>query len=414
MRPKTIGRRLLLQGAASAGGLLAAPAIVLAQADKEIVVAAVVSITGTNAGWGQPNWDGFRLACEMVNAQGGIKSLGGAKLKPIVGDTESKPQIAGSQAEKVIRQGAVAMVGANQSAAAMIAAQIGERQSVSFICSTDTDPAMTARGFKYTFRTVPLMPDYVRDLFTEMKKMADKAGTPIKTVAALCENSVSGKSAVEAVKAQAESFGLKLVDASMYDASTAQNFTSYIARYKADGVDAVVGHNRPNDAILIARTMKELKYNPKFAGGILGAHSSREYMETLGKDADGIYGTSSFGRSIDVPAMKTAAEAYEKKFNKQFDSTAGAGFTALSVIVDALERAKSADPKAVREAIATTDMKTGDRFYLQLNGAKFDAKGENTRAGGLVFMIKDGKPITVAPAAFATGTGEFPKPAWRA
>jgi branched-chain amino acid transport system substrate-binding protein len=258
------------------------------------------------------------------------------------------------------------------------------------------------------------MPDYVRDLFTEMKKMADTAGTPIKTIAALCENSVSGKSAVEAVKAQAESFGLKLVDASMYDATTAQNFTSYIARYKAAGVEAVVGHNRPNDAVLIARTMKELSYNPKFTGGILGAHSSREYMETLGKDADGIYGTSSFGRSIDVPAMKTAAEAYEKKFNKQFDSTAGAGFTALSVIVDALERAKSADPKAVREAIATTDLKTGDRFYLQLNGAKFDAKGENTRAGGLVFMIKDGKPITVAPAAFATGTGEFPKPAWKA
>jgi len=408
-----IGRRTVLGGVAAAGGVLAMPALVRAQSAREITVAAVVALTGPNAGWGQPNWDGFRLAAEIFNEAGGIKSMGGAKLRPIVGDTESKPQIAGSQAERVIRQGAVALAGSNQSPAAMVATQICERQRVPFICSTDTDPALTGRGFKYTFRTVPLMPDYVRDLLTYMRDISTGAGAPVKTVAALCENSIAGRTAMEEVKKQAAGLGLTVADGSLYDAATTQNFTSYIARYKSAGVDAVVGHNRPNDAILILRTMKELGYNPKFTGGILGAHSSREYMETSGKDADGVYGTSSFAPTLPIPAMQRAKQAYEARYSKLFDSTAGAGFTAMSVIVDALERAGSADPRKLRDAIAATDMKTGDRFYLQLRGAKFAANGENSRAGGVVFMIRDSKAEVVAPQEHAVARGLFPKPAWR-
>src|SRR5262245_54063947 len=80
----TSSRRTVLKLGGAGAAMLACPAIVRAAADQEILIANVVALTGANSGWGQPNWNGFQLACEMINAKGGIKSLGGAKLKPLV------------------------------------------------------------------------------------------------------------------------------------------------------------------------------------------------------------------------------------------------------------------------------------------------------------------------------------------
>jgi hypothetical protein len=67
-----------------------------------------------------------------------------------------------------------------------------------------------------------------------------------------------------------------------------------------------------------------------------------------------------------------------------------------------------------RDAIAATQLKTGEKMYMQLRGAKFVASGENERAGGLVFTIKSNEWITVAPKEFAKATAIFPKPKWGA
>src|SRR5581483_495231 len=141
-----ITRRELLKSSAAAavgGGL--APRVAAAQG-KEVLVAAVVALTGPNAAWGQRTWNAFQLGCELVNAGGGVKALGGARFKAVVADTESKPEVAGSQTEKVIQQGAVAITGTNQSAATIVATQIAERETVPFVCATDVDPLICSRG----------------------------------------------------------------------------------------------------------------------------------------------------------------------------------------------------------------------------------------------------------------------------
>jgi branched-chain amino acid transport system substrate-binding protein len=409
-----ITRRTALRLGAAAAATLAGPAIVRAAGDQEIVLGVVVALTGPNGAWGQTAWDGFQLACELVNEQGGIKSMGGARLKPVVADTESKPTIAGSQAEKLIRQGAVVLVGTNQSPATTVATQVCERQGVSFICPADIDPLITSRGFKWTFRTCPLMDAYARDLLGYAKRLGEANGQPPKTVAVLSESSAPGKASIDAVKKALPATGMELVDVSTYDATTAQNFTSYIAKYKAAGVDVVVGHGRPNDRILIVRTMKELGYTPKFSGALLGGDSSREFIDTLGKDANGLYGTTGFARSLNLPELKMVIERYEKRFGKQIDSTAASEISSLSVIWDALERAKSADKKALRDAIAATELKLGEHYFIQANGLKFEPNGENGKAEAIVYMLQDGVPLTVAPEAFSAAKGVYPKAAWPA
>jgi branched-chain amino acid transport system substrate-binding protein len=389
------------------------PGYAVAQ-NKEVLLAAVVALTGPNAAWGQRTWNAFLLGTEMINARGGVKALGGARLKAVVADTESKPEVAGSQTEKVIQQGAVAITGTNQSAATIVATQIAEREGVPFVCATDVDPLICSRGFKYTFRTSPLVSAYAKDLLEYIKELGQKSGKPAKTLAILSENSIVGQSSVKGATEVAKELGYTVVAGDTYDASKTQNFASYISKYKGGNADVVIGHNKPSDAILITRTMKELNYNPMAYGGVLGGHVSTEYVNALGKDADNVLATTSWSGDADIPGLKELAKQYSDRFKEHMDSTSAGGFTAFSVIWDALERAKSADRKKVRDAIAATQMKTGDKMYMQLRGAKFLPNGENALAGGLVFVIKNKEWLTVAPKEFAKASATWPKPKWGA
>jgi branched-chain amino acid transport system substrate-binding protein len=405
-------REFLASSAVAAGGVLV-PSVGRAQ-PKEVLLATVVALTGPNAAWGQRTWNAFQLACDLVNEQGGVKALGGAKIKYVVADTESRPEVAASQTEKVIRQGAAAITGTNQSAATIVATQIAEREGVPFVTPTDVDPLITSRGFKYTFRTSPIVESYARDLLTYVKEVGEKNGKPAKKLAVLSENSIVGQSSVEGAQRVAKELGYEVVEASTYDAAKTQNFASYISKFRGTGVEVVVGHNKPNDAILITRTMKELNFNPLAYGGILGGHVSTEYVNALGKDADHILATTSWSADTDIPGLKELAKKYLDRFKEPMDSTSAAGFTAFAVLWDALERAASNDRNKLRDAIAGTRMKTGDRMYMQLRGAKFLPNGENEMAGGLVFTIRSKEWITVAPKEFAKTTATYPKPRWGA
>jgi branched-chain amino acid transport system substrate-binding protein len=410
----TVDRRTFITSGATLGAaLLVTPRLGLAQA-KDVTLAAVVALTGTNAAWGQRTWNAFQLGADLVNEAGGIKSMGGAKIKYVVADTESKPEVAGSQTEKVIGRGVVAITGTNQSAATIVATQIAEREGVPFVCATDVDPLITSRGFKYTFRTSPVIESYIRDLLQYVKELGEKAGKPARKLAILSENSIVGQSSVEAAQRVAKELGFEMVEAATYDASKTQNFASYVSKFKGVGVEVLIGHNKPSDAILITRTQKELNFNPLAYGGILGGHVSTEYVNALGKDADQVLATTSWSGDADIKGLKELAKKYQDRFKEPVDSTAAGGFTAFAVLWDALERAASADRKKLRDAIAATQLKAGDRMYMQLRGAKFLPGGENAEAGGLVFVIKDKQWLTVAPKEYAKTSATYPKPKWGA
>ncbi|HYX91598.1 MAG TPA: ABC transporter substrate-binding protein, partial [Myxococcaceae bacterium] len=212
-----ISRRELLSSSALVAGATLVPRAGAAES-KEVLLAAVVALTGPNAAWGQRTWNAFQLSCDLVNEQGGVKALGGAKIKYLVADTESKPEVAGAQTEKVIQRGALAITGTNQSAATIEATQIAEREGVPFVCPTDVDPLITSRGFKYTFRTSPLVESFARDLLTYVKELGEKSGKRARKLAVLSENSVVGQSSVEGAKRVAKELGYEVEEAATYDA----------------------------------------------------------------------------------------------------------------------------------------------------------------------------------------------------
>jgi branched-chain amino acid transport system substrate-binding protein len=406
-----VNRRMLLAGASAAVGAVAMPGILRAQTN-EILLGALIALTGPNSAWGQRTWRGFQLACDLVNEQGGVASLGGAKLKYVVADTESKPELATSQVEKLIRQGAVAIIGTNQSPATIVATQITEQAKVPFVTSTDADPIITTRGFKYVFRTAPTIERFEDDLLKAIRAAADAAGDKPTKLAVLSENTITGQSSVKIAKGLAEKYGFELVDTATYDATRTQNFTPYIAKYKGQGVEVLIGHNRPNDAILITRSMRELNFNPKAYGGLIGGHISNEYLDALGPTADNVLVSAPWSGDINIPGLDKISQAYKARYNEPLDGTGAGGVIALAAIWSGLEKAASADRTKLRDAMAALDVPSGERMLIQPGALKFDETGENAKASGVVMQIKNKTFTTVAPADVAKGKMAYPKPEW--
>jgi len=228
----------------------------------------------------------------------------------------------------------------------------------------------------------------------------------------LSENSVAGQGVNKALTAVAQKLGLELVYAETYDVGTTQNFAPFITKMKANRVDIMVGQNRVSDGIQITRTAKELAYNPSFMGGVLGAPITREYIEALGKDADNVFGTDSFSPALNAPGLPAVVERVKVKMNRVMDVGVATIMADIAVIWDALERAKTSDPRALRDAIASTDLNTGDRNFFMLRGAKFSDKGDNEKAAGIVTQIQNGLAVPVWPVEFAKAQAVYPKPEW--
>ena len=85
----------------------------------------------------------------------------------------------------------------------------------------------------------------------------------------------------------------------------------------------------------------------------------------------------------------------------------------IAVIWDALRAGQERqDPRALRDAIAGTDLNTGDRNFFMLRGAKFSDKGDNEKAAGIVTQIQNGLAVPVWPVEFAKAQAVYPKPQW--
>lgn len=403
-------RRQFLAATGASVGSLAMPGILRAQ-NSEVVLSALIALTGPNAAWGQRTWRGFQLACDIVNERGGIQSMGGAKIKYIVADTESKPELAPAQAERLIREGAIAMIGTNQSPASIVATQVTERAGVPFISSTDADPLLTGRGFKNVFRTMATVDRYVDDLLASIRAAANASGDNPSRLAILSENTITGQSSVKFAQELAPKHGFEVVEAANYDATRTQNFVPYIAKYKGQGVDVLIGHNRPNDAILITRTMDELAFSPKAYGGIIGGHVSAEYISTLGAAAENVLIAGAWSPDLKIEGLAEIAERYKEQYNEDMDSTVSGGVISLAILWAGLEAAGEGDSGKLRDAITQLDMNSGQNLLIQPGGAKFDERGENVKATGIVLQIRDGKQVTVYPEDVAAAQMVYPKSA---
>ena len=144
--------------AAAATGTLGFPAIVRGQSGP-LKIGILHPVTGPLAYSGQQCRLGAQMAIEDINKTGGIKSLGGAKIEPLLGDAQSKPQAGAAEVEKMNEAGVSAVVGAYASAICLATTQAAAKYNLPHVVDVGVADQIVERGLKNTFRFGPGLQD---------------------------------------------------------------------------------------------------------------------------------------------------------------------------------------------------------------------------------------------------------------
>lgn len=390
---------------------------------KEIKIGAIYPLTGPAASSGLDGRYGIELAVEIINGkydlnlplarEEGLPNLGGAKIQIVWADSQGTPEKGQAEAERLITQEkVVALTGAYHSSVTATASQVAERLGIPYVNFESSSPSLTERGFKWFFRTGPHDATFGKNLFDLLRDM-EKKGVKVRTIGIVNENTLYGTDANKITKQYAQEYGYQVVVDIAYPANTS-DVTSEVQRIKAANPDVLFQVSYTSDLILFIRTYKQLDYTPQMILGYGAGFVDPQYTKTLGKDAD--YAITRAAWSADItakrPAAKVVAEMFQQKFGQPMTENSARSFTGMLVLADAINRAKSLDPEAIRQALLQTDI-PGDQTIMPWQGVKFDEKThQNIYAQGVNLQIIGGQYYTVWPFDLATREIVWPMPKW--
>jgi branched-chain amino acid transport system substrate-binding protein len=403
-----ITRRSFVRGTGLAGAaVLGLPAVLRGQA-REVRVGHVHPLSGALAFDGGLVVNGLTLAVEEINAAGGIKSLGGARIVLSGGDSQGKPEVGTAEAERLIREGVVAVMGPYQSPVAYNISQLAEKEKTPFVITVAVADNITERGFEYTFRVQPNARTMSVRSLDHLAELARATGTPVKTLAMMHEDGLFGTSVAGHVERHAKTLGMDLALRVPYSFRTA-DVTTELTKVKAAKPDVVIVTGYFGDGLLIARTATEIRLGTKAVMGIAnGGFSNPKFLADQRELADLIL-DGNYWHNPRSDRARRVMEAYQKRFNAPMSSHAVQSYSATMVLRDALERAGSPDRAKIREALATTNL--ADHILPQ-GPIQFDKAGENANAQPALLQNQGGKTVVVGPPSFAEAKAVFPVPRW--
>lgn len=410
-RDGAINRRTFLKiGGAAGGAMLVSgfPHVLHAQ-PKEILIGNLHPLTGGIALTGNMMKAGAELAVEEINRSGGIKSLGGAKLKMLSADTQAKPEVGVAEAERLIRAGVIATFGCYNSSVTFAVTQIHEKFEVPFLVSLAIAEDILKRGFKYTFRASPDSLLTAREIIGLIPKLAKETGTQLKTIALLYEDTLHGVTMSNNAKKYLSGAGLELIADLSYNWQTA-DLSTEVTKLRSAKPDVIGTTQYLPDTILFARTMKELRCNCKCLIGIAGGGlANPNFAREAGASGEYMMCGINWPNPIH-PRTVDLNKKFKEKTGNKITEEGGYGYMTVFVLKDALERASSVDKKAVRNALAQT--KLADHILPQEKPIIFDETGQNINAGILFTQVQKGELYSVYPSRYAEKKLIFPFPKW--
>src|SRR6476619_4628824 len=390
--PKQNRREFLIKtGGALAAAAIASPPIMTGAADP-INIGGLYPVTGSMAQIGQGCAAAAKLAVEMVNEAGGIKSLGGARLNLITSDVQSDTTVTRTETDRLITGNKLSAIhGCYASALTLIASEVAERAKVPLITGSSSD--QLNKGRTYTFTPFARASQFARAQLQMSKLVSD---TP--KVAVIFENTAFGTSTSNGLKELAPGEGVEIVMFEPYSAGFA-DAGPLINKVKASGANALFSVSYLNDLILIVRTVKQVGLNIAINGGS-GGFVIPDFYKNVGKLAEGLQGVAHWNHDMDPNAEKVNAE-YKKRTGEFLFEYAGGLVAQTYMIADALERAASADPQKVRDALATLDVSSGYAAMAPGGKVKFGPDGKNVYGYPVGVQWQNGDLASVFPKADA-------------
>ncbi len=393
-------RRSFIQQTAATASALAFPLVAGAQ-PKPVKVGILHPVTGALAFSGQQCREGALMAIEDIN-KAGIKSLGGAKLEVLLGDAQSNPQAGTAEIEKMNEAGASAVVGAFASAICLATTQAAAKYNLPHVVDVGVADQIVERGLKNTFRFGPGYKTCASIAVNNLHVLNSVAGKPAKTVMIIHEESLFGTGTANLLARELPGYGFEVKEIVKH-ANPTRDFNNIVLRMKAVNPDIVIPANYYNEYALLVRTMQQQKVVPKAIYSVLGgAASSYKFLKEFPDAANGIIDCNHWFNPKDKRAAALRARVEKKGlfFTYEVFNT----YTAVLLLADAIERAKSADRAAITAALESSSF--ADHF-MPYGATKF-VNGQNTGAQPLMTQVVKGDIRVIVPRDYREVDPVFP------
>jgi branched-chain amino acid transport system substrate-binding protein len=403
-----LSRRTFLRstalGAGASAALLQAPAVLRAQG-AAVKIGVLHPVSGALSYSGQQGRLGATMAIDDINAAGGIKALGGAKIDPMLGDAQSTPDGGNAEVEKMNSAGVSAVVGGYASAICLAASQTAARYDLPYVVDVGVVDSIVTRGLKNTFRFGPGFGVIAKTALDNLVTINDQAGKPAKTVMIVHEDSAFGAGLAKLLNAQLPDKGFQVLETIPHPTPT-REFESVVLKIKAANPDLVIPANYYNEYVLLARTMQQQRVRPKGIYSVLGgAASSYKFVKEFPEAAQYIMDCNHWFDPKNPKAVALKKRVEDK--GQFYTYEVYMNYSCMLLLADALERAASADRAKITDALASS---TFSGHLMPYGPTKF-VNGQNEGAAPVNTQVQGNDIQVILPSQFASAKAVFPMPA---
>ena len=392
-------------GAAAAGtASLTLPSVLHAQGTA-VKLGLLHPVTGALSYSGQQGRIGATMAVEEINAAGGIKALGGAKIDPMLGDAQSTPDGGTAEVEKMNAAEVSCIIGGYASSICLAVSQAAGRYDLPYVVDVGVADSIVTRGLKNTFRFGPGFGVIANTALQNLTIINGQAGKPAKTVIIVHEDSLFGSGLAKLLNAQLPAKGFQILETIPHPTPT-RDFNNVVLKIKAQSPDLVIPANYYNEYVLLARTMLEQHVRPKAIYSVLGgAASSYKFVREFPEAAKYIMDCNHWFNPKSAKALELKKKVEDK--GQFYTYELYMNYTAVMLVADALEHAASADRAKLMAALANS---TFSGHIMPYGPTKF-VNGQNQGAAPVNTQVLDNDIKVILPPEFANAKVVFPMPA---
>ena len=402
--PASRSRRTLIQAVGTSAALSGFPAIVRAQSTK-LKVGVILPRSGVQGQIGQS----CQLGADIAPAL--IKEMLGVDVELMNADWESNVDVARTRAERLIQEGAHALVGPFDSGAASAIAQVAEQKGLPFVINIAAAPPITEQGYKFVFRNFPTAIDLTVNGLALIGELFRATNVAPRTAVFMHVNDTFGQAmnrGISATLPRLTNLPFKIVETISYDPA-AKDLSVEVSKAKATKADFLLLVCRLNDAIILRREIVKQRWNIMgiISPGSPGIYEA-QYHKTLGKLAEGAISNNPWYNpktNMTAAVIKQMAKQFPNE--KLYHHGANVSYTFESILIaaDAFKRARTTNPKELADAIRQTSLT--DRVSLG-GPIKFNAKGQVEGNLSACLLNKDGRSQVILPVNAAETKAVFP------
>ena len=345
---------------------------------------------------------GAQMAIADINAAGGIKSMGGAQIEALLGDSQTKPEIGAAEVEKMNEAGVHALQGCYQSAVGLAASAAAAKYNIPFSVDVGVSDKLVQRGLSNVFRMADGYGRIARDAATNLGEINSLAGSPAKSVVIVHEESEFGTGTAKLMTNALKEHNLEVID-SIKHANPTRNFDNIALRIKSAKPDIIMPINYPGEYILLAKTLRQQRVDFMASYSVLGGGFNFKFVDEMPQIAENMIDVNHWydPRSASGQAMRKRTEADGKYFTFEVYCA----YMSIMFLADGFERAGTTDKDAVNAALAASSIEIDFMPYDKTNMVD----GQNMGSRAVAIQAQKGDVEIIAPSAYASAKAIFPR-----